>query len=270
MKKWKSAAALLLAMGMLLSLCACGDKTGDGETQLPEPHVPQPAPAPSDTTATTPPDASTTEGNQPSGTEAEPPAQPDDSDAVSVLSLQKQSGGLYDWEDDGLLVRSEYSGVMLWNEDTAEYPQLAEVLEQTARMAKRTMEEEFDNFCVSVREDLPWSSEEMLPWISILDVQVRRADSVSVSLLSDSYSDYGWIEDFRGMHGTTYDTQTGQVLALDDVVEVNNELAQAVLKELNSHMWAGDFYADDTVEAYFANTPHEDISWTLDYNGVTF
>ena len=270
MKKWNKGAALLLAGCLLLSLCACGDKTGGGETQLPEPHVPQPAPAPSDTTATTPPDASTPEGNQPSGTEAEPPAQPDDSDAVSVLSLQKQSGGLYDWEDDGLLVRSEYSGVMLWNEDTAEYPQLAEVLEQTARMAKRTMEEEFDNFCVSVREDLPWSSEEMLPWISTLDIQVRRADSVSVSLLSDSYSDYGWIEDFRGMHGTTYDTQTGQVLALDDVVEVNNELAQAVLKELNSHMWAGDFYADDTVEAYFANTPHEDISWTLDYNGVTF
>ena len=137
-------------------------------------------------------------------------------------------------------------------------------------MAKRSMEEEYDNLCASVGEDLPWTEGTQETWVSTLDIQVRRADSVSVSLLSDSYSDYGWIEDFRGMHGTNYDTQTGQVLALDDVMEVNNELAQAVFKELNSHMWAGDFYADDTVEAYFANTPHEDISWTLDYNGVTF
>lgn len=274
MKKWKSAAALLLAMGMLLSLCACGSGDNGASGKLPDSNVPPKddvqTPASSDTTPPTPPDTSAPVETAPSGTDAEPPAPPADAGDVDVLSVQKQSSGLYDWDDTSLLVRSEFSGVMLWNEDAAEYSQLAESLEQTARMANRSMEEEFDNFCVSAREDLPWTEGTQETWVSTLDVQVRRADSVSVSLLSDSYSDYGWIEDFRGMHGTTYDTQTGEMLALDDVVEVNNELAQAVLKELNSHMWAGDFYADDTVEAYFANTPHEDISWTLDYNGVTF
>lgn len=110
----------------------------------------------------------------------------------------------------------------------------------------------------------------MFPCVSTLDIQVRRADSVVLSLLSDSYSDYGWIEGFREMHGTNYDAQTGQELVLNDVVNVNNDLANAVANELNSHQWAGDFDYRDAVQAYFANTPHESFSWTLDYNGVTF
>ena len=95
----------------------------------------------------------------------------------------------------------------------------------------------------------------MFPWVSTLDIQVRRADSVVLSLLSDSYSDYGWIEDFRRIHGTNYDAQTGLELALGDVVDVNNDLADAVANELNSHQWAGDFDYRDAVQAYFANTP---------------
>ena len=43
-----------------------------------------------------------------------------------------------------------------------------------------------------------------------------------------------------------------------------------VLKELNSHIWAGDFYSETVVEDYFKDTPEDGISWTLDYNGVTF
>ena len=106
--------------------------------------------------------------------------------------------------------------------------------------------------------------------VSTLDIQVRRADNIAVSLLSDSYSDYGWIEDFRGMHGTSYDARTGQELALDDVVDVNNDLADAVADALNRHQWAGDLDYRDAVQEYFANTPYDGFRWTLDYNGVTF
>ena len=137
-------------------------------------------------------------------------------------------------------------------------------------MVKRSMEDEYDNLCATAREELPWAGENVETSVSTLDIQVRRADSVVLSLLSDSYSDYGWIEDFRGMHGTNYDAQTGQELALNDIVNVNNDLAEAVADELNSHQWAGDFDYRDAVQVYFANTPYDGFSWTLDYNGVTF
>ena len=244
MLKWKRAAAFLLSMCMLL--CACGGQTGN--------ESPDPQNTPQDT-------------HDPSGT---PDTSPTVHGDARTLSLQKQLFSLYDWDDDTLLVQSEYSHVTLWQEDTAKYPELAETVEQTANMVKRSMEDEYDNLCASAREDPPRTGEGMFPWVSTMDIQVRRADSVVLSLLSDSYSDYGRIEDFRGMHGTNYDAQTGQELAINDVVDVNNDLADAVANELNSHQRAGDFDYRDAVQEYFANTPYDSFSWTLDYNGVTF
>ena len=265
MKKWKRIAALLLTISMLLCLCACGEQNGGSGSENPdsqntEQDTSEPA-KPADTSA-----PSGTE--EPAGTE-EPSGSADTNTdpAVQTLALQKQMYGLYDWDDDKLLVQSEFSHVTVWQNDTAKYPELAEVLEQTANMVKRSMEDEYDNLCATAREELPWSGETS---VSTLDIQVRRADSVVLSLLSDSYSDYGWIEDFRGMHGTNYDARTGLELALGDVVDVNNDLADAVANELNSHQWAGDFDYRNAVQAYFANTPYDGFSWTLDYNGMTF
>lgn len=272
MMKWNKTAAILLAACMLLGLCACGGKTDPAVPEKPVQEAPQQpvTPAP-ETPEVSVPEAGDSSG-APAGTdipgvEADPPAQPA---AAETLSLKKQFFGLYDWDDDDLLVKSTFSNVTLWHEAAAEYPELAEALEQTANMAKRSMEEEYDNFCVSVREDPLWTNENDETWVSTLDTQVRRSDSVVVSLLSDSYSDYGLIEDYRGMHGTTYDTRTGAVLNVNDVVEINQTLTDAVIKELNRHSWAGDSDYRSAVETYFADTACADISWTLDYNGVTF
>ncbi|MBQ2697685.1 MAG: hypothetical protein IJF59_03325, partial [Clostridia bacterium] len=154
--------------------------------------------------------------------------------------------------------------------DTAAYPALAEALGQRAGMVLRSMEEEYDNLCVMVREDLSWPGMGEETWLSTFDDQVRRADGVVLSLLNDSYADHGMVQDFRGMHGSNYDVATGQELALTDVVEINNDLALAVAAELNRHQWAGDVDYTEAVELYFANTPYDGFAWTLDYNGLTF
>ena len=262
MERWKKVAALLSALCMLASLCACGgqpdgagsDPPHTQDTQQGAAHPAPPSSAPDQTDPQKPVEEPTPPG--PPAVSSEP------------LSLQKQFCSLSDWDGDRLLVRSEYSYVLPVYGAAADYPQLVEALEQTAAMVRRSIEDEYGNLCSAVREDRTGDNAE--PWVSTLDIQVRRADSVVLSLLSDSYSDYGWIEDFRGMHGTNYDAQTGQELALNDIVDVNNDLADAVADELNSHQWAGDFDYRDAVQAYFANTPYDGFSWTLDYNGVTF
>ena len=57
---------------------------------------------------------------------------------------------------------------------------------------------------------------------------------------------------------------------LNDVVTVNNDLAQAVKAELTTSAWAGDFHTESAVEDYFANTPYNGFNWTIDYLGLTF
>ena len=192
---------------------------------------------------------------------------------LGVLTLEKALHTYYEWADDydRALVRSEHSCVTLGQEDAKAFPEMAEVLSQKATMQKNAMLDEFDNLVSIAREELNTNRDGFETYTSLLDVQVRRADSVVLSLLSDSYSHYGQIHNYRVFHGSNYDTQSGKELVLNDVVkEINNDLALAVQEELTSHMWTGDFYSETAVEDYFANTPYDGFSWTVDYIGVTF
>lgn len=167
MLRLKRAAALLLSMCMLLCLCACGGSN----SETPATQSPQQSAQPS----TPSPEVPEPPQQDPPRAETPPPANHGD---AQTLSLQKQFYGLYDWDDDTLLVQSEFSHVTLWQNDTAKYPQLAETLEQTANMIKRSMEDEYDNLCATAQEELPWAGENVETSVSTLDIQVRRADSV--------------------------------------------------------------------------------------------
>lgn len=190
-------------------------------------------------------------------------------ESPEVLSLAQTYTTRYEWQDDIWVLYSEYSNITMW-EGAKEYPEMDGTLSEIAGMQTRTMDDEADNIISFVQEIMDANSTDFETQVSTLDVQVRRADSVVVSFLSDSYSDYGFIEDFRGMWGSNYDAQTGEQLLLSDVVLDMEAIPGIVLEELNSHLWAGDFYQEAVVKDYFANTPEDGISWTLDYNGVTF
>ena len=220
MMRWKRVVSLLLAACMLLCLCACGGSNAE----TPATQSPQQSAKPSTPTSEVPEPPQT----ENPGAETLPPANHGD---ARTLSLQKQLYSLYDWDDDALLVQSEFSHVTLWQNDAAKYPKLAEALNQTANMVKRSMEDEYDNLCATAREELPWAGETS---VSTLGIQVRRADSVVLSLLSDSYSDYGWIEDFRGMIAAIRPSETVTlklVLSrLMDYLEENREIVTALIK----------------------------------------
>lgn len=158
--------------------------------------------------------------------------------------------------------------MILPDQEVEKYSELAAVLEQTDNMVRKSMEDEFDNICTFVKEG--WGKERDTTSVSTLDILVRRADSVVLSVLTDSYADFGEIYGVRVMNGTTYDTQTGQKLELSDVIKDMSSIPVLIEQELNSHMWAGDFSYDGVVSDYFRDTLPDSISWTLDYNGVTF
>ncbi len=186
-----------------------------------------------------------------------------------VLSLAQTYTTRYEWQNDIWVLYSEYSNIIMW-ENAEQYPEMDGTLSEIEGMQTRTMDDEADNIISFVQEIMDVNATDFETQVSTLDVQVRRADSVVVSLLSDSYADYGFIEDFRGMWGSNYDVQTGEQLLLSDVVLDMEPIPGIVLKELNNHIWAGDFYSETVVAEYFRNTSENDISWTLDYNGVTF
>ena len=190
--------------------------------------------------------------------------------AAEHITLVKYFSQQSEWDDEILLVVSEYSAVTLSEDSTQKYSVLSDTLEQTKNMTVRSMEDEFDNLLATAKEELNLLGvDSFVTKESTLDVQIRRADSVAVSVLSDSFLVYGNIND-RYLNGTTYDTETGKQLMITDVIKDMSKIPAIVKKELTAHTWTGDFTSENAVEDYFRDTPEDGIRWTLDYNGVTF
>jgi len=189
------------------------------------------------------------------------------SEEITVLSLNKEYISHYEWYEDHpeMLVRSEYTDITLDKSMEKKYPLLAQTLTETSVMRKRAMEEEKDNFIVTATEEFLNDSEAFSTYVSTLDVQVRRADSVAVSILEDYNS-----ETDRAFNCLNYDTKSGKLLALSDVVTDIVKLPSIVEKVIMSRIGEEEPFGETAIPDYFKNTPEEDITWILEYNGITF
>ena len=188
-------------------------------------------------------------------------------DEIKVLSLNKEYISHYELYEDTsvMLVRSEYSNVTLDKSMEKQYPLLAKTLLDTSAMRKRAMENEKDNYISFATEEFKKDSESFSTYISTLDVQVRRADSIVVSILEDYYADGS-----RKFNGINYDTESGKELGLADVFTDTSKIPTVVEKEIMSRIGEDEPFSNTAVVEYFKNIPDDSITWTLDYNGVTF
>lgn len=186
---------------------------------------------------------------------------------ATPLSLNKECISHYEWYEDSseMLVRSEYTDVTLDKSMEKKYPGLAKTLSETSAMRKKSMEEEKDNFLAFATEEFENDSEAFSTYVSSLDVKVRRADNIAVSILEDYGKEYS-----RNFSGYNYDTESGKELTLSDVVTDVSEIPAAVENEIMKSIGQDEPDGKTAVIDYFNNTSEENITWTLDYNGITF
>ena len=230
MNKLKGFVCILLALCFTVALTSCGEKPPQEDT-------------PSQTTEST------------------------ENKEISVLSLNKEYISDYEWYKDTstMLVRSEYTDVTLDKAMEKDYPLLAKTLAETSVMRKRTMEDEKENFIALATDEFESNSEAFSTYVTTLGVQVRRADSIAVSLLED----YG-TEGSRSFNGLNYDTESGKELGLADVFADTSKIPATIEKEIMSRIGEDESDGDTAVIEYFKNTPEDSITWTIDYNGVAF
>ncbi len=107
------------------------------------------------------------------------------------------------------------------------------------------------------------------PLVSKFDAQVRRADTVVLSVLTDCRYDNGMNGGHRSFWGSNYDTQTGEELHLPDIVTDMDTFTQAVEDQLFGTVGADVFYNDGIIKEYFEMYGTDGTHWTIDYNGVT-
>ena len=143
---------------------------------------------------------------------------------VYTLPLVKYFSQQWEWDDEILLALSEFNGVVLPDDEKHVNPALAEALDQTKNMATRAMNDEFDNLFAVAKDELALlGADSFVTKSSTMDVQIRRADNVAVSWLTDSTLVYGNING-RYLNGTTFDTETGKQLMISDVIKIKRHL----------------------------------------------
>lgn len=150
-----------------------------------------------------------------------------------------------------------------------QYPDLASSINSISDFYEVNILEQNDMYAESAEEALSSGEENFETYIFNLNVYVRRADSVAVSILHDSYDYYGIDAEHRSFWGENFNTETGETIYLSDVVTDMKEFVKVVESQLFSDFGADVFYSDTIIEEYFEEYGADGSHWTLEYNGVT-
>lgn len=172
-------------------------------------------------------------------------------------------------EHAATLTETNCSTAYLGKNAAKQYPDLAESINSTGEFYEVNMLQQNNMFASSAEEALSSGAENFETYIFDLNVYVRRADSVAVSILHNSYDYFGIDSESRSFWGENFDTETGETLHLSDVVTDIDKLAEAVESELYKSFGKDTFYSDNTIKDYFKDYIVDGSNWTLEYNGVT-
>ena len=101
------------------------------------------------------------------------------------------------------------------------------------------------------------------------DVFIRRADTLTVSLLEYSVNYEGGVHGMSGVRGRNFDSKTGRELALSDVCPDLPKLAEIIRTQL-CREYPNASFAANGAEAVNLLMGAGNIAWTLDPTGVSF
>ena len=190
---------------------------------------------------------------------------------VQILELNERTTFEYRWSEDTAmpLVECECTSVILGGEDADRFPALAAVLMDAADAEESSLKDEYEMFSEAVDEMIGMGMELQAPLVSKIDAQVRRADSIVLSVLTDCHYDNGMNGGHRSFWASNYDTQTGEELHLPDIVTDMDAFTQAVEDRLFGTVGKDVFYNDGIIKEYFEMYGADGTHWTIDYNGVT-
>ena len=191
---------------------------------------------------------------------------------TNVSAIEVETGHHFDyyWNDvsDIMAVYMKYPYMHLSGEDREAYPKLEKSVSGLMDERKETITQAYSKAVRIYKEEAAADSEYSDTYEVSEKVNVRRSDTCALSLLLDGYSDFGGAHGSPYVTGAVFDTQTGEKLALSDVVTDVKQLPALTQEQLEKSGQADYLYEDLDLQDFFDK--HLDtIQWVLDYNGIT-
>lgn len=167
----------------------------------------------------------------------------------------------------------DYNKVTLSNEDAIKYPELANTLNKEAAQLDEEKAAQLKDMQESYFEyEIDSSiSEDYMKYTNECKTRVLRADKTVLTTIN-SYSGYeGGAHGYYSVHGNAYSVETGKKLSLSDVIVDEEAFKTAVKDKLFSQYDESVFLIniDDYLKNDASLSGDNELSWSMDYNGIT-
>lgn len=188
---------------------------------------------------------------------------------VKTLSVSTGRGQLSEYYKDTYdeLIGAEYSSVYLNHGDELLYAELSEALDKKNASLYANAKKIISENKAFAAERYEQSKVKPYPLEASEEAYVRRADEYVISVQYFNYSYLGGTHGYYTRTGENYDTKSGRLLKLSEVVTDEKAFKKAVYDEIMT------VYADDkpTFMENFDKAAGEldKLDFTLDYNGIT-
>ena len=145
------------------------------------------------------------------------------------------------------------------------YPELAKNLAANMNARESKLFDNYERLKEFAQEEY---SEHYREYETSESAIIRRADSRVMSILFNGFLFEGGIHGEYYYWGENYDTETGSLLQLTDVVKDADEFSGLVKEQLYTYWEEESFYEDFDFEQYFKENLDQ-IPWIIDYHGIT-
>ncbi len=285
----RRSAAALMALAMLASMTACSGKTSDTAQTTGGTLAPEETTQAAETTAaqSTQAPADQTQTSAAQSTQADVSTAHEPTSALNALEMElaeanTKSGHvmltlahnyLYNFDEDSRAAAvSNYDLFYVGDEMAHAYPELASALDKYSYERNETFTEDFENLKEScsayAREMGAASDDETRQFYIAMDSFAIRSDANVVSFLNQ-YEDFqGGAHGYYTFTGSNFDTSTGTLLTLDDIVKDKEALITYLKQELKAQYPDTQFF---DLDGFFADTESVDnIAFLCRYDGVEF
>ncbi|MDO4975681.1 MAG: DUF3298 domain-containing protein [Eubacteriales bacterium] len=199
---------------------------------------------------------------------------PDQTENNEILSLATCTIKNYEYSEeyDKIIANVSYPSFSLQGEWQEKHLALNKILNTINAVKKTKQLEEYHSFLQQAKEDLSENPDSFYPYEFNESVLVRRADQNSLSLLFSGSSYAGGAHGDYYLWGENYEPSTGARIKLRSVVSDMEVLKKQVEEQLD-HYWSDAGFYDDLdhlLADRFDSDNEDDLSWTIDYNGLTF
>lgn len=263
MIKSKRFLSLLICVLMTLTLTSCGTNTAVSSTSAADDIIEE---LPEGETKEVSEDNTSEEISDDSTAE----------EGVTSAGLRLVMDHTYDLEDgteDGAYVMYSHMNTSFCHVDkdcADEYPLLAARLDDFAAGKLINAKEMYSRYHEDIAEAQKMREDLMGEWFYEVNPAVIRADDVVTSILECYCSYAGGAHPVSAYCAEVYDSKTGELLELADVVNDMDKVQELLADALKTNYPDTDFWGvDESLDRYFKGEVAP-LNWTADYEGVTF